>query len=252
MANVASTLSYGTVTGRFLLSYADSVDEGLNPDLASATGTVYFKPSATKILNTASSATILPAVAEATIDSEGYLCGYGTTRGIRLSATDDPASNPTDWTWTVTFSLTDASGTPVNIAPFSFELAAGSTVDLASVSPVPAANGVYYLTGPAGPAGATGPAGPTGATGPTGPQGETGPQGDAATVTVGTVTTGDAGTSVIVTNSGTTADAVLNFTIPRGDTGSLGALAATSPVTYSSNTIGLNLDAISYIDGGTV
>lgn len=48
-------------------------------------------------------------------------------------------------------------------------------------------------------------------------------KGDAATVTVGTVTTGAAGSSAIVTNSGTTSAAVLNFTIPRGNTGASGA-----------------------------
>ena len=53
-------------------------------------------------------------------------------------------------------------------------------------------------------------------------QGPPGPQGDpgaAATVTVGTVTTGEPGTDAIVTNSGTESSAVLDFTIPRGETG---------------------------------
>lgn len=40
-------------------------------------------------------------------------------------------------------------------------------------------------------------------------------------VTIGTVTTGDAGTQASVTNSGTAKDAVLDFTIPKGDTGSV-------------------------------
>ncbi len=52
--------------------------------------------------------------------------------------------------------------------------------------------------------------------------GTTGPQGDAATVAVGTVTTGAAGTSASVTNSGTSGAAVLDFTIPRGATGATG------------------------------
>ena len=43
-----------------------------------------------------------------------------------------------------------------------------------------------------------------------------GPPGAAATVTVGTVTTGEPGTDALVTNSGTENAAVLNFTIPRG------------------------------------
>ena len=58
--------------------------------------------------------------------------------------------------------------------------------------------------------------------GPPGPQGQQGEPGAAATVTVGTVTTGEPGTDAIVTNSGTESAAVLNFTIPRGETGAVG------------------------------
>lgn len=43
-----------------------------------------------------------------------------------------------------------------------------------------------------------------------------GDKGDAATVTVGSTTTWDAGTCACVTNSGDCHDAVLNFTIPKG------------------------------------
>lgn len=46
-----------------------------------------------------------------------------------------------------------------------------------------------------------------------------GPQGAAATVSVGKVTTGAAGSSAAVTNSGTSGAAILNFTIPRGAQG---------------------------------
>ena len=45
------------------------------------------------------------------------------------------------------------------------------------------------------------------------------PQGRAATVTVGNVTTGAAGTEASVTNSGTDTDAVLDFVLPRGADG---------------------------------
>jgi hypothetical protein len=100
--------------------------------------------------------------------------------------------------------------------------------------------GPQGATGPQGPAGETGPAGPTGpegptgsqgetgpagATGPAGPQGETGPKGDpgdpgtAATITIGAVTTGAAGSSAVVTNTGTSTAAIFNFTIPKGDPG---------------------------------
>lgn len=55
-----------------------------------------------------------------------------------------------------------------------------------------------------------------------GSAGPTGPTGLAATVSIGTVTTGAAGSIATVTNSGTASAAVLNFTIPRGDTGASG------------------------------
>ena len=63
-------------------------------------------------------------------------------------------------------------------------------------------------------------------TGPTGAQGP-------ATISIGTVTTGAAGASATVTNSGTTSDVVLDFSIPRGATGaasgvSLGLVLALS------------------------
>ena len=51
------------------------------------------------------------------------------------------------------------------------------------------------------------------------PAGAKGEDGDSATITVGSTTTGAAGTNASVTNSGTSSAAVLNFTIPKGDTG---------------------------------
>jgi hypothetical protein len=57
-----------------------------------------------------------------------------------------------------------------------------------------------------------------------GPQGTAGA---AATVTVGSVTTGAAGTSASVVNAGSSSAAVLNFTIPAGATGAQGQAGAT-------------------------
>lgn len=58
--------------------------------------------------------------------------------------------------------------------------------------------------------------GPQGNTGATGSHG---PQGDAATITVGTVSTTAYGNTASVTNSGTAQDAVLDFVIPQGKPG---------------------------------
>lgn len=85
------------------------------------------------------------------------------------------------------------------------------------------------VVGPQGPKGDTGAQGPKGDTGAAGPAGAQGPAGTAATVKVGTVTTGEAGSNAAVTNSGTSSDAVLNFTIPRGPQGPKGDAGATGP-----------------------
>lgn len=387
MTTLPSNVSYGTVTGRFMLAYADGVDSDVYPDGVPAKGTVLFTPSPNYVKNAGASpdpVTILPATISCDLDSEGYVLGSDGTRGVRLVATDDADNNPVDWTWKVTFRLTDQTDTPTRGIPdFSFELPGGSTIDLTTVMPVTDANGTYYLVGPTGPAnvlsvgtvttgaagssasaditgtspaqtlnltiprgdtgtaatiavgtvttgaagssavvtnsgtpgaavfdfvipkgdqgiqgiqGPVGPIGPTGATGitwqgawsntvdyvnndavfynsaswfasgnppvgevpsesstywyPLAMQGATGPQGDAATIAVGTVTTGAPNSPATVTNVGTSGAAVFNFSIPKGDTGDIGNISAQSPITYVSNTIGLDYSAL-VLDGGT-
>lgn len=119
-------------------------------------------------------------------------------------------------------------------------------------------------TGPAGPTGPTGPTGPqgeqgpqgetglagaTGATGPQGPQGDPGPAGTAATIAVGAVTTGSPGTSVVVTNSGTTSAAIFNFTIPRGDAGTNATVTAGTNITVTDGQVSVSANA--EFDDGT-
>lgn len=130
--------------------------------------------------------------------------------------------------------------------------------------------------GPIGPTGPQGPQGPIGATGPEGPKGDTaltlsigsvtvgdtpsvtnsgtdtdiildfvlpkgaaGAAGASATVSIGTVTTLEAGQPATVTNSGTENAAIFNFGIPRGEAGGGGGLFA---YTYSE------LEAMGKID----
>jgi len=85
------------------------------------------------------------------------------------------------------------------------------------------------------PQGATGDTGATGSQGIQGIQGAQGIQGvagndgadgsdgAAATIAVGSVTTGAAGSSATVTNAGSSSAATFNFSIPRGDTGATGS-----------------------------
>ena len=101
--------------------------------------------------------------------------------------------------------------------------------------------GPQGITGPQGPQGITGTTGPQGLAGVTGPMGPTGPTGAAATITIGTVTTGDPGTEATVTNSGTTEEAVFDFVIPRGKPGGGGApevLATVDTITQPTSANG--------------
>lgn len=65
-----------------------------------------------------------------------------------------------------------------------------------------------------------------------GPQG---PAGCNATIAVGSVITGAPGSPAIVTNSGTATNAVLNFVIPRGATGTTGATGPTGAYIYAKH-----------------
>ncbi len=246
MANITANLSYGTVVGRFVMAYADGSDEGFEPDIVPASGNVYFTASATKIKASGDNPiTLLPGVVSATLDSEGYLCGYGNTRGVILTATDDPEANPTNWTWTVRFQLTDATGMNLTVAPFSFSLPGGSTVDLTTASPMPAANGTFYLTGPQGPIGLTGPQGEQGIQGIQGEQGIQGPQGEQGIQGI----QGEVGPQGPIGLTGPQGEQGIQGI--QGPAGNLGDLQGSGPVTYVGSTIGFDSSLIEEIDGGT-
>lgn len=76
----------------------------------------------------------------------------------------------------------------------------------------------------------------------------------APTVTVGTTFTGAPGTSAVVTNSGTPQNAVLNFVIPRGETGAVGATGlpgAPATVTVGTTTTGAPGTSAAVTNSGT-
>jgi collagen type VII alpha len=122
--------------------------------------------------------------------------------------------------------------------------------------------GIQGIKGDTGNTGATGSQGIQGETGATGAQGiqgikgDTGNTGAAATIAVGTVTTGAAGTSAVITNSGTSGAAVFDFTIPQGaagtgtvtsvgGTGTVNGISLSGTVTSSGNlTLGGTLSGV--------
>jgi hypothetical protein len=186
MANIPDNLSYGTVSGQFIVAYQDSEDSGSEPNILPAAGSIFFTASPTAIKNVSASpdpVTIFPASVEAILDEDGYLCGYDDVRGISLIATDDPQGNPVDWTWRVDFRLTESNGTPISLESFHFSLPTDSELDLTLLTPVQLANGTFYNIGPQGPPGADSTVpGPEGPQGPQGPQGDPGPTGADSTV----------------------------------------------------------------------
>lgn len=96
------------------------------------------------------------------------------------------------------------------------------------------------LKGPKGDKGDTGAKGAAGAQGPQGPQGVQGlqglqgPAGNAATITIGSVTTSAPGTSANVTNSGTSSAAVLDFVLPKGKDGADGGVTVDEELSATS------------------
>ena len=92
-------------------------------------------------------------------------------------------------------------------------------------------------TGAQGIQGVKGDKGDTGAQGSKGDKGDTGATGApgaAATIRIGNVYTGAPGTNASVSNSGTSTNAVLNFTIPRGNPGADGGVTVDAELSNTS------------------
>ena len=177
---------------------------------------------------TVGSTTTLPAGSRATVTnsgtSENVILNFGIPTGPAgrdgMNGEDGQAATVRVGTTTTgapgTAASVTNSGTPTD-AILNFVIPRGATGATGATGPV----------GPTGPIGPQGPAGVAGPVGPVGPAGEDGEDGLAATITVGTTTTSDPGTDAVVTNSGTATNAILNFVIPRGETGATGPTGAT-------------------------
>lgn len=129
-----SNVSYGTVVGKFIRavgagSTPGSGDTGVPLDGLS----VEFSPSTTVFRNQTASTpvTILADPIKATTNAQGVLVGPNGDPGVELIATDDPDLTPAGWTWNVRIAG------PGVVSRFAFLLPGDTTVDLASVIPVP-------------------------------------------------------------------------------------------------------------------
>ena len=157
-------LKYGKVVGRFLANISDGPDIEDLPEFPPLQGTLTFTAGAPKVLVATAEpdpATYvqLPQYYKVSLDEFGYLTWRGE-RGVKLVAPTEDTTNPSEWTWKVTFDL-NYEGVPVPIAPFSFNVPeyipgpdeenpdedSEGLVDLTLVSPVPASNGEAVVRG---------------------------------------------------------------------------------------------------------
>jgi hypothetical protein len=213
-----TNISYGTVVGQFLASVADSSDDDMLPDGVPMSGTVMFVASAGYVLDysaTPNPVTIVKTPITCRLDSNGYLCspypGAGGTLspGVLLVATDDPDLQPVGWNWTVIYSLTDPSGTRVNLPTQSINVPTSATVDLTTAMTIASSGGVYITKGDKGDQGIQG---IQGVQGIQGIQGVIGNPGPANTLTVGTVTSGP---TASVTITGSSPNQTVNVVLPQ-------------------------------------
>lgn len=107
------------------------------------------------------------------------------------------------------------------------------------------------IKGDKGDKGDTGAQGIQGDKGDKGDTGATGAPGAAATIRIGNVYTGAPGTNASVSNSGTSTNAVLNFTIPRGNPGADGGVTVDAELSDTSTNPIQNKAVKSAIDAVT-
>jgi hypothetical protein len=137
-----SAVTFGTVVAKFLTATADSPDDvDRDPEGLPATGlSITFSPALDPAIARVPSASppVIFALADvpATIGSDGTLRGSDGQPGVKLVAGANPLLDPYGWPWQVTI-----TGPGFPKLSFSFALAGGDTVDLASVVQVPKAPG---------------------------------------------------------------------------------------------------------------
>ena len=109
-----------------------------------------------------------------------------------------------------------------------------SPITIKGIKGDPGEKGEPGQRGEQGAQGIQGPRGIQGEQGERGVQGLQGPAGNAATITIGNVTTSAPGTSASVTNRGTSSAAVLDFVLPKGKDGADGGITVDEELSSTS------------------
>lgn len=109
-----------------------------------------------------------------------------------------------------------------------------SPITIKGIKGDPGEKGDPGQRGEQGAQGIQGPRGIQGEQGERGVQGAQGPAGNAATITIGSVTTSAPGTSAQVTNRGTSSAAVLDFVLPKGKDGADGGVTVDEELSDTS------------------
>ena len=109
-----------------------------------------------------------------------------------------------------------------------------SPITIKGIKGDPGEKGEQGQRGEQGAQGMQGPRGIQGEQGERGVQGAQGPAGNAATITIGSVTTSAPGTSAQVTNRGTSSAAVLDFVLPKGKDGADGGVTVDDALSNTS------------------
>jgi hypothetical protein len=236
MPILPDNVTYGTVTGRFLVDAPEDVP---------ATGMVRFVPSPKRLRNMSSTpATVIvlePVLCD--LDVDGYLIDDAGNRSVTLVATDNADIAPLNWTWQVQISVAGDRVARVDMA-----LPGGTTVDLATVIPVTPDDGVAptVVVGATGPTGPQGPIGDPG--GPAGPPGVGIPVGGSAGEVLAKTSSTDYATTWVAASApgahaathaaGSSDPVTITQAQVTGLTASLAAKASTA--TFTSSTDGLS------------
>lgn len=109
-----------------------------------------------------------------------------------------------------------------------------SPITIKGIKGDPGEKGEPGQRGEQGAQGIQGPRGIQGEQGERGVQGAQGPAGNAATITIGNVTTSAPGTAASVTNRGTSSAAVLDFVLPKGKDGADGGVTVDEELSSTS------------------